>query len=124
VKKIVRTLLSHENSVTPIKLPSGGILTARRFLQLGLALGGSPGVSFNNLHGIINSAFVDEDSDELSNAFLKRIDYEQSFDDAPLYFLLHESIYADGDGVATQWAAHRSYESHVQSNAEFDYRLT
>ena len=124
VKKIVRTLLSHENSVTPIKLPSGGILTARRFLQLGLALGGSPGVSFNNLHGIINSAFVDEDSDELSNAFLKRIDYEQSFDDAPLYFLLHESIYADGDGVATQWAAYRSYESHVQSNAEFDYRLT
>lgn len=121
VKKIVRTLLSHENSVT---LPSGGILTARRFLQLGLALGGSPGVSFNNLHGIINSAFVDEDSDELSNAFLKRIDYEQSFDDAPLYFLLHESIYADGDGIATQWAAHQSYESHVQSNAEFDYRLT
>jgi hypothetical protein len=123
VKKIVRTLLSHENSADPIRLPSGGFLTARRFLQIGLALGGSPGSSFANLHSVISSAFLDEDSDEISNAFLKRIDYEQSFDDAPLYFLLHESIYADGEG-STQWAANRSYEDHVEVNAEFDYRVT
>eukprot|EP00985_Skeletonema_marinoi_P021534 scaffold13239_cov173-Skeletonema_marinoi.AAC.2 len=123
VKKIVRKLLAHENSADPIILPSGGILTARRFLQVGLALGGSPGTSFANMHSVINSAFVDEDSDEISNAFLKRIDYEQSFDDAPLYFLLHESIYADGEG-ATQWAANQSYESHVEANSEFDYRVT
>jgi len=126
VKKIVRTLLSHEKNGANnlIKLPSGGILTARRFLQIGLVLGGSPGSSFANLHSVINSAFVDDDSDEISNAFLKRIDYEQSFDDAPLYFLLHESIYADGDGVATQWAANQSYKGHVQANSEFDYRAT
>uniref|UniRef100_A0A7S2LHD6 AB hydrolase-1 domain-containing protein n=1 Tax=Skeletonema marinoi TaxID=267567 RepID=A0A7S2LHD6_9STRA len=123
VKKIVRKLLAHENSADPIILPSGGILTARRFLQVGLALGGSPGTSFANMHSVINSAFVDEDSDEISNAFLKTIDYEQSFDDAPLYFLLHESIYADGEG-ATQWAANQSYESHVEANSEFDYRVT
>ena len=90
VKRIVQHLLSQDDS-NPIKLPSGGTLTARRFLQLGLALGGSPGSSFANLHAIINSAFLDDDDDELSAAFLKRIDYEQSFDDAPLYFLLHES---------------------------------
>jgi len=92
VKRIVQHLLSQDDS-NPIKLPSGGTLTARRFLQLGLALGGSPGSSFANLHAIINSAFLDDDYDdnELSTAFLKRIDYEQSFDDAPLYFLLHES---------------------------------
>jgi len=91
VKRIVQHLLSQDDS-NPIKLPSGGTLTARRFLQLGLALGGSPGSSFANLHAIINSAFLDDDDDnELSTAFLKRIDYEQSFDDAPLYFLLHES---------------------------------
>lgn len=123
VKKIVRTLLAHENNAHPIKLPSGGNLTARRFLQLGLALGGSPGVSFANIHTIINSAFVDGDRDEISNAFLKRIDYEQSFDDAPLYFLLHESIYADGEG-ATRWAASQSYDDYVLSNSEFDYRVT
>ena len=90
VKKIVQYLLSQDDS-NPIKLPSGGTLTARRFLQLGLALGGSPGSSFANLHSVVNSAFLDDDDDELSAAFLKRIDYEQSFDDAPLYFLLHES---------------------------------
>lgn len=91
VKRIVQHLLSQDDS-NPIKLPSGGTLTARRFLQLGLALGGSPGSSFANLHAIINSAFLDDDDDnELSTAFLKRIDYEQSFGDAPLYFLLHES---------------------------------
>jgi hypothetical protein len=123
VKKIVRKLLSHQNSADPIKLPSGGTLTARRFLQIGLALGGSPGTCFANLHSVISSAFLDENSDEISNAFLKRIDYEQSFDDAPLYYLLHESIYASGEG-STQWAANRSYEDHVQANAEFDYRVT
>ena len=124
VKKIVRKLVAHENnSANPIILPSGGKLTARRFLQLGLALGGTPGSSFANMHSVISSAFVDEDSYEISNAFLRRIDYEQSFDDAPLYFLLHESIYADGEG-STQWAAHESYEGHVQANAEFDYRAT
>jgi len=90
VKRIIQHLLSQDDS-NPIKLPSGGTLTARRFLQLGLALGGSPGSSFASLHAIINSAFLDDDDDELSAAFLKRIDYEQSFDDAPLYFLLHES---------------------------------
>ena len=123
VKKIVRKLLAHENSANPILLPSGGILTARRFLQLGLALGGSPGSSFANIHSVVNSAFVDEESDEISNAFLKRIDYEQGFDDAPLYFLLHESIYADGEG-STQWAANQAYEGHVRADAEFDYRET
>ena len=108
VKRIVRRLLLPEVDQTqpPVKLPSGGILTARRFLQLGLALGGSPGSAFANIHSVVNSAFIDDDSDELSGAFLKRIDYEQSFDDAPLYFLLHESIYADGPSAgATSWAA-------------------
>jgi len=127
VKRIVRRLLLPESDPTqpPARLPSGGILTARRFLQLGLGLGGSPGAAFANLHSIVNSAFMDDDDDELSAAFLKRIDYEQSFDDAPLYFLLHESIYADGPSSgATNWAAHSSYEQYASSNPEFDYRTT
>lgn len=120
VKRIVRCLLANE-----VTLPSGGILTARRFLQLGLALGGTPGSSFANMHSVINSAFVDDDSVELSRAFLKRMDYEQSFGDAPLYFLLHESIYADGASAGgTEWAAHTSYEKLAHSNPEFDYTQT
>ncbi len=126
VKRIVRRLLS--SSMPPVELPSGGILTARRFLQLGLGLGGSPGTSFANLHSLISWAFLhdDDESDELSGAFLKRIDHEQSFDDAPLYFLLHESIYADGPmSGPTEWAAHSSYENIIaSSHPEFDYRQT
>ena len=127
VKRIVQRLLLQESdpSQPPVKLPSGGILTARRFLQLGLALGGSPGTSVANIHSILNSAFLGEEDDELTTAFLKRIDYEQSFDDAPLYFLLHESIYADGPSSgATNWAAHSSYEHYITTNPEFDYRVT
>ncbi|KAL7473355.1 hypothetical protein ACHAXS_013945 [Conticribra weissflogii] len=128
VKKIIR-FLENPPSKKSVTLPSGGILTARRFLQLGLGLGGTPGASFVNVHSIISSAFLDDDSDSetatLSNAFLKRIDAEQSFDDAPLYFLLHESIYADGPSAgATNWAAHSSLQANMQSNPEFDYRIT
>ena len=128
VKRIVRRLLLHETdpSASPVALPSGGALTARRFLQLGLALGGSPGSSFANIHDVIGIAFADDDDDaELSLAFLKRMEREQSFDDAPLYFLLHESIYADGPSAGpTNWAAHSSYESYASIDPDFDYRVT
>ncbi|KAL3799332.1 hypothetical protein ACHAW5_001269 [Stephanodiscus triporus] len=127
VKKIVRRLLLHETdpSMSPISLPSGGTLTARRFLQLGLALGGSPGSSFANIHDVVGLAFSNDEDEELSFSFLKRIEREQSFDDAPLYFLLHESIYADGPrGGSTNWAAHSSYEHYASTNREFDYRVT
>lgn len=127
VKRIIQRLLLQESdsSQPPVTLPSGGVLTARRFLQLGLALGGSPGSSFASIHTVINSAFLDDDSDELAGSFLKRIDYEQSFDDAPLYFMLHESIYADGPSSgAMNWAAHSSYEQYASTDSDFDYRVT
>jgi len=121
VKKIVKRLLDE-----PATLPSGGTLTARRFLQLGLALGGSPS-SFAALHDLFTSAFIDADAEnlEFSRAFLKQIDSHQSFDDAPFYFWLHESIYANGpEHSPTNWAAHRAYEDRIKSPSEFDYRLT
>ena len=128
VKRIVQRLLRQEDGgSSPVKIPLEGILMTRRFLQLGLALGGTPGSSFANLHSFINAAFLDgaDDDDELSGAFLKRMDYEQAFDDAPLYFLLHESIYADGPSAgATNWAAHASYERAVAADPAFDYRAT
>ena len=124
VKKIVAALVEK-----PAILPSGSVLTARRFLQVGLALGGSPS-SFASLHRLFSSAFLDPDDDDnttFTRAFLKAMDSEQSFDDHPIYFLLHESIYADAGGssaCATNWAAHRAYESRVQRPSEWDYRLT
>ncbi len=127
VKKIVRTLLDH-----PAKLPSGGNLTARRFLQLGFSfLGGSPS-SFASLHNLLAIAFVGDD-DEISNnqsiifskMFLKQIDSIQPFDNHPIYFLLHESIYANGKGCSpTHWAAHAVYERLTKTPSEYRYDLT
>jgi len=125
VKNIVRKLMSE-----PSRLPSGGTLTARRFLQLGLALGSSPS-SFASLHALISSAFletgdnIDESELEFTRAFLKDVEVRQSFDDAPIYFWLHEAIYGDGSfNGATEWAAHRAYLDKVKIAPEFDYNLT
>lgn len=126
VKRIVARLLKE-----PATLPSGGKLTARRFLGLGMGLGGSPASSFAGLHSLFRSAFLDDDEeggndDELSRSFLKQMDSAQSFDDAPLYYLLHESIYADGPEFSpTNWAAHGSYQRCVAaSSAEYEYAVT
>jgi hypothetical protein len=133
VKKIVRTLLD-----CPVKLPSGGNLTARRFLQLGFSfLGGSPS-SFASLHNLLAVAFVGEDDDSktthsssssqlavFSKMFLKQIDSIQPFDDHPIYFLLHESIYANGKGCSsTAWAAHTVYERLTKNPSELRFDLT
>ena len=122
VRTIVRALVAQ-----PTPLPSGGTLTARRFLQLGLALGGSPS-SFARLHDMVQTALMENDDNDVvfSRAFLKAMETEQSYDDAPLYFWLHESIYADGPQFApTQWAADRAYQALVQADAAvWDYHLT
>jgi hypothetical protein len=125
VKRIVRTLLTE-----PATLPSGGKLTARRFLNLGLSLGGSPS-AFASFHELISTACLsssehdDREKVEFTRAFLKRIDSEQSFDDHPIYFLMHESIYGNGpENSPTNWAAYRSYNNLVKTPSEFDYRLT
>ena len=113
VKRLVQRLLA-----MPATLPSGGKLTARRFLQLGMHLGGTPS-SFASLHATLATAFLDDESQELSKAFLKHLDSVQPFDDHPIYFLLHESIYADANGP-TNWAAH----SVLQKSPEWDFSQT
>mmetsp|Transcript_22609 Transcript_22609/g.33192 ORF Transcript_22609/g.33192 Transcript_22609/m.33192 type:complete len:777 (-) Transcript_22609:627-2957(-) len=135
VKRIVRRLLSENN---PVVLPSGGILTARRFLQLGISLGGSPS-AFASFHSLLASAIVsdgvsssivneeDDEDIEFTRAFLKHVDSEQPFDDAPIYFLMHESIYADGPNshsTPTDWAAHRVFTDRTKTPNEFSFGLT
>jgi hypothetical protein len=133
VKKIVQKLLSQ-----PQKLPSGGTLTARRFLQLGMMLGGGPS-SFASMHTIVSTAFLivpssdDDDTTtiEFTRAFLKGMDNAQPFDEHPIYYWLHESIYADGPKFSpTNWSAHRAYQAKITttttttSQSEFDYKIT
>mmetsp|Transcript_83 Transcript_83/g.218 ORF Transcript_83/g.218 Transcript_83/m.218 type:complete len:789 (+) Transcript_83:110-2476(+) len=146
VKTIVRKLLQLEKEGATIRLPSGGKLTARRFLQLGMMLGGSPS-SFASMHYLLSSAFLQpisgkDDTNEFSRGFLKAVDNQQPFDEYPIYFWLHESIYADannesrlgkerveGDDTdcATRWSADSAYQAKVNqklSGVDYDYRAT
>ena len=122
VKTIVQKLL-----VEPAKLPSGGTLTARRFLQLGLALGGSPS-AFASFHNMLSTAMIHPDGSDsdFTRAFLKYIDSAQSFDDHPIYFWMHESIYGDGPQMnsPTNWAAHRVYEDLCKMDSAYDFQHT
>ena len=140
VKTIVRQLLQAEENGEIPRLPSGGRLTARRFLHLGMMLGGSPS-SFASMHSLLSSAFLQplskDEAMEFSRGFLKAVDQAQPFDEYPIYFWLHESIYADGnskqtkgskDGNATGWSADRAFAAKVDARSsdaqEYDYRFT
>jgi len=91
-----------------VRLPSGDRLTARRFRQLGLALGDSAG--FENLHHILELPFG-------SAAFLHDVESGVRFGRNPLYATLHESSYADG--VPTRWSAARLLPDEVTAEGYF-----
>ncbi|KAL7568839.1 hypothetical protein ACA910_007251 [Epithemia clementina (nom. ined.)] len=144
VKRIVQRLLQQAEP-----LPStGGVLTARRFLQMGLNYLGSSPSSFAAFHALLSSSLVachggDKNEDiskvEFHRAFLRTIENSQVFDDHPIYYWLHESIYANGGGGSgmsgenedttkaepTAWAAHRAYQDLVKAAPHiWDYRVT
>ncbi|WP_081620265.1 MULTISPECIES: alpha/beta fold hydrolase [unclassified Arthrobacter] len=99
VKRIARHLRS-----TPEFLPDGGPLTVERFQMAGAFLGGNTRV--DSLHYLLEDAFVDTAAGpRLSDAFLEQLQGVISRRSNPLYALMHESIY--GQGQATDWSAWR-----------------
>jgi hypothetical protein len=75
-----------------------------RFQQLGGLFGSSTG--FERVHYLLETAFVEgRTGQELSDTFLAGVHELVSFATAPLYAVLHEAIYAQGE--ATLWAAER-----------------
>ncbi|QCB99020.1 alpha/beta fold hydrolase [Arthrobacter sp. PAMC25564] len=85
-------------------LPDGGRLTVERFQMVGSFLGGNTRV--DGLHHLLEDAFVSTpDGDRLSDAFLEQVRGIVSRSANPLYAVMHESIYGQGD--ATDWAAWR-----------------
>lgn len=83
-------------------LPTGERLTARRLQEVGIVLGGAGGI--DRLAHLADDAWAMPG--RLSDTFLAGVGEIVSFARNPLYALLHEAIYADGDG-ATRWAAQR-----------------
>uniref|UniRef100_A0A7S4B514 AB hydrolase-1 domain-containing protein n=2 Tax=Chrysotila carterae TaxID=13221 RepID=A0A7S4B514_CHRCT len=103
--ELVREIVSRLHR-EPVPLPRGGTLTARRFLQLGLLLGSASG--FESLHDLLELARAPGGPAPLPQHFLLAVEQaQQGFETNPIYWLLHEAIYCDGDGSASAWAAER-----------------
>ncbi|MDY5584192.1 MAG: alpha/beta fold hydrolase [Arcanobacterium sp.] len=128
---------------TPEYLPTGERLTPRRFRMLGINLGWSYGLE--KLHHLLEDPFVpaaklsdiaeEGDSSQtpselalqtvsgerLNSRFLHAVGNELSFGANPLYWALHEAIYAQKNiessntgTAATAWSAHRMREKFPQ----------
>ncbi len=94
-------------SAHDVRLPGGDRLTVPRLQSLGMALGRSDGME--RLHYLLESAWVDARWSELADDFLVAVESATTFVDRPLYALMHESIYCQGD--ASRWAAQRVADS-------------
>ena len=115
VTKIVRHL-----EKTPEFLPSGERLSPERFQMVGSFLGGNTRV--DSLHYLLEDAFIDTpDGERLSEAFLEQVRGLVSRAANPLYAVLHESIY--GQGEATNWAAWRVLEDYPEFEPAADEPL-
>ncbi|KAI8982136.1 Alpha/Beta hydrolase protein [Mycotypha africana] len=107
-------------STNGVTLPNGGNLSARRFLQLGLAFGGSGG--YDAVHAIVQSAANDLDRlGKLSFRTLSTIQTTQSWDTNVIYAILHEAIYCQNKH-SSRWSAERILNEAPFSKI-FEWRL-
>ncbi|KAF9082927.1 hypothetical protein BGX29_005213 [Mortierella sp. GBA35] len=112
VKKIMKHLATNE-----VKLPNGGILTPRKFQQLGMKFGLSGGM--DSVHQLCLKAFVTiQGKEEISSTFLHDVAAEQDLI-PPIYAILHEAIYCDGPNVASNWTASKLLNGEFKSAFEY-----
>ena len=112
VDRIARHLRS-----TPEFLPDGGPLTVERFQMAGAFLGGNTRV--DSLHYLLEDAFtVTAGGCRLSDSFLEQMQGIVSRRSNPLYALMHESIY--GQGEATDWSAWRVLREYPEFGPDAD----
>ncbi|MFI6491641.1 alpha/beta fold hydrolase [Streptomyces sp. NPDC050564] len=109
-RQIAEYLLQHE----PV-LNSGYRLTVEAFQSLGIVLGGSEGS--HRLHYLLEEAFVrTPQGPALSDAFQEDVQGLLSYAGHPLYALVHEACYAQGDRP-TAWSAERVRAEFPQFDA-------
>lgn len=98
------TRIARHLETVPEYLPDGTRLSTRRFQMAGSYLGGN--TRMDGLHYLLEEAFIDTpDGPRLSDTFLAGMWQLAERSTNPLYALMHESIYAQGQ--ATRWAAWR-----------------
>jgi pimeloyl-ACP methyl ester carboxylesterase len=101
-RELVRRLATVLGRST-VRLPDGDRLTVRRLRTLGLALGMGDGAE--RLHWLLDEALGP--GDEPTPTFLQQVLALTCFSDNPLFAVLQEPIYGQGDGP-TRWAAWRA----------------
>lgn len=95
-------------------LPTGEVLTARRFQTAGNSLGNA--TRFDAFHDLLEDPFVTSRGTRvLSDTFLQAVWAAVSFADRPLYALLHEPCWCQGE--AANWSAERI---RAERGDEFD----
>ncbi|HET9974440.1 MAG TPA: alpha/beta hydrolase, partial [Streptosporangiaceae bacterium] len=107
-RRVADHLSGHE-----VRLPDGGLLTVGTFQSAGILLGQSGGSQA--LHYLLEDPFA---GDGLSDAFLYAMMGQASFATGPLYALLHEACYAQGQ--ATRWSAQRIRAEYPEFGPEAD----
>lgn len=113
-RAVVSRIARHLRDVEEV-LPDGCRLTVERFQMVGSFLGGNTRV--DALHHLLEDAFVSTPGgDRLSDAFLGQVHALVSRSGNPLYALMHESIYGQGD--ATDWAALRALQDFPEFRPE------
>ncbi|WP_235779241.1 alpha/beta fold hydrolase [Sinomonas notoginsengisoli] len=106
VSAVVEHLRDHDE-----RLPSGERFTPERFQLVGNLLGGNTRV--DTLHYLLEDAFTSAvGGPRLSDSFLAQVQSLVSRAPNPLYALMHEAIYAQGE--ASDWAAWRVLEQHPE----------
>ena len=111
-KEIMKELAKLCDAKERVKTLNGNIVSARGVQALGFSLGTAGG--FERLHYMLENAICEENgkrrvSDEFMNAF----DKFHPFDSNPLYALMHESIYMNGDNNSSNWAAERAIKERA-----------
>ncbi|KAL8715856.1 MAG: hypothetical protein Q9220_000523 [cf. Caloplaca sp. 1 TL-2023] len=105
VKNIVHYLQTEK-----VKLPSGGTLSIARLRQLGINLG------FHGSIDVVHETILRLASDldyfgYFTRPTLTQFEELQPFDVLPLYALVHEAIYLQGNN-ASEWSADRMMKEH------------
>lgn len=89
-----------------VQLPNGGNLSVNRFRHLGLSFGGSGGTL--DLHKLVIMMSTEiKQRGEISYKTKMDLQNYLGFETNVLYFLFQEAIYCNGEGMYSNWAAHR-----------------
>lgn len=106
----VKKIAAYIESNGGVALPGGGTLTVSRLMTIGISFGTHDG--FDTVH----NALLELDASLESFGFFSRsslttIENWSAFDNNIIYAILHEAIYCDGPGSASNWSAQRVGES-------------